>query len=62
MWRVAQYEKGYVTYCDFKTYWFVSDLPVDHGGLQEGTEEEELVHFPSGTLMKRGGARTKQRV
>ena len=34
-----------VTYCDLKADGFVADLPVDHGGLPERAEEEELLHL-----------------
>lgn len=52
---LAEWVKGLRTYCDFETYCFVTDLPVDHCGLQEGAKEEELFYFPSGTLS--GGER-----
>ena len=39
-----------VTYCDLKADGFVADLPVDHGGLQERAEEEELLHLACGGL------------
>ena len=51
---LTRWRESLFTYCDFKTYRFVPDLPVDHGGLQEGTEEEELVYFPSGALVQEG--------
>ena len=38
------------TYCNLEADWFVPDLPVNHGGLQERPEEEELLHFPCGAL------------
>lgn len=52
---LAEWVRGLCTYCDFETYCFVTDLPVDHCGLQEGAKEEELFYFPSGTLS--GGER-----
>lgn len=38
------------TYCNLEADWFVPDLPVNHGGLQEHPEEEELLYFPCGAL------------
>lgn len=38
------------TYRDLEVDGFVTNLPVDHGRFQEGSEEEELLHLPSAVL------------
>lgn len=38
------------TYCDLKINWFVSILSVNHGSLQEGSEEKKLLHLASAAL------------
>lgn len=39
-----------LTYRDFEVDGFVTNLPVDHGGFQEGSKEKELLHLPSAVL------------
>lgn len=55
------------TYGDLEVDGFVPNLPVDHGGLQEGSEEEEFLHLPTAVLQEkeipelRAGARGRGR-
>lgn len=45
--------KGQPTYGDLEVDGFVPNLPVDHGGLQEGSEEEEFLHLPAAVLQEK---------
>lgn len=49
--QISTFFNLFFTYCDFKTDRFVASLPVNHGGLQEGTKDEELFYFSCSTLM-----------
>lgn len=40
------------TYGDLKVYGLITNLSINHCGLQEGTEEEKFLNLSSGSLRK----------